>query len=87
MEISNEDNKLKENKPKEEEEQLITDFSQMFKNKGFAKKPPKLSNRQPEQIPNWLLEIPAKIELTKEEMYMRKVMNQKRWMSMAKANE
>jgi hypothetical protein len=61
MEISNEENNLKENKTKEEEEQLIADFSQMFKNKGFVKKPPKLSVKQPEPIPNWLLEIPAKI--------------------------
>lgn len=75
MEISNEDNRLKENKTNQEEEELISDFSQMFKNKGFVKKPPKLSSRQPEQIPNWLLEIPARIDLTKEEMCMRKVLN------------
>lgn len=56
MEISIEEKDLpKENKPTEEEEELITDFSQMFKGKGFAKRPPKLAARQAESTPNWLL--------------------------------
>lgn len=46
MEISTEEVELaKENKPKEEEEELISDFSQMFKGKALARKP-KLATRQ-----------------------------------------
>lgn len=46
MEISTEEVELaKENKLKEEEEELISDFSQMFKGKGLARKP-KLAARQ-----------------------------------------
>ncbi len=40
MEISKEQLELtKENNPKEEEEELISDFSQMFKGKVLGKKP------------------------------------------------
>lgn len=46
MEASDLDgDKLKENK--EEEEELITDFSAMFKGKGPIRKMPKLSSKQP----------------------------------------
>lgn len=46
MEISTEELELaKENQPKVEEEELISDFSQMFKGNGLAKKP-KLTARQ-----------------------------------------
>jgi hypothetical protein len=59
---------LKENAV-EKEEELITDFSQMFKGKGFSKRMPKLSSaKQVEQAPNWLLEIPARLELIKEQL-------------------
>ena len=53
MESGKQEIVLKENK--EEEEELITDFSSMFKGKGFNKKMPKLSNKQPDPSPNWLL--------------------------------
>ena len=53
MEISKEETVLKENK--EEEEELITDFSSMFKGKTGGKKMPKLSSKQPDPSPNWLL--------------------------------
>lgn len=54
MEISKEEVPLKENAGQEEEE-LITDFSQMFKGKGFAKRMPKLSSAKQPDAPNWLL--------------------------------
>jgi|JI6StandDraft_1071083.scaffolds.fasta_scaffold605782_1 hypothetical protein len=61
MEATNQEgDKLKENKV-EEEEELITDFSDMFKSKGAPRRMPKLSSKQTEQTPNWLLEIPAKL--------------------------
>lgn len=62
MEISKEELEVaKENSPKEEVEELICDFSQMFKGKGGFRKPPVREARQVEQTPNWLLEIPAKL--------------------------
>ena len=58
----------------------------MFKGKGFPKRKPKLSSKQVEQTPNWLLEIPSRLELTKEELSQRKVMDQRRWKSVAKTD-
>ena len=40
----------------------------MFKGKGFPKKMPKLSQKLPEAPPNWLLEIPSKLDITKEDL-------------------
>ena len=40
----------------------------MFKGKGAPKRMPKLSNKQAEPTPNWLLEIPTKLEITKQEL-------------------
>lgn len=41
-----ENDEPKENTPQVEEEELITDFSVMFKGKHQIKRPPKLSERQ-----------------------------------------
>ena len=49
---------------KVEEEELITDFTGMFKKGGPIKKKPVLGGNSQKAInktPNWLLEIPAKL--------------------------
>jgi hypothetical protein len=59
----------------------------MFKGKAFNKRMPKLSSSKQVDTPNWLLEIPAKIELTKEELCERRMMDQRRWHSLSKTAE
>lgn len=59
----------------------------MFKGKGAPKRMPKLSNKQAEPTPNWLLEIPAKLEITKQELCERKVFDQRRWHSISKTSQ
>ena len=36
--------------------------------------------------PNWLLEIPAKLDLTIEDIKVRRVMDQRKWISIAKSS-
>ena len=59
----------------------------MFKGRGNLRKPPKLSSRQAEPTPNWLLEIPAKLDLTKEQLQARKAFDQRRWHCMVKCSD
>jgi hypothetical protein len=48
----------------------LLDFSAMFKKNGNIRKPTlKCSNTvKPTNQPNWLLEIPAKLDITKEDL-------------------
>lgn len=47
------------------QEELITDFSTMFKGKRPQKRPTRKLEDSTTKTPNWLLEVPAKIDLTK----------------------
>jgi hypothetical protein len=51
----------------------------MFKKDTPFRNPPKLSTKQIEQTPNWLLEIPSKLEITIEDVLERKYFDQRRW--------
>ena len=56
MEIRREEADLPKENKADQEEELITDFSQMFKGNGGFKRMPKLSStKQVESTPNWLL--------------------------------
>jgi hypothetical protein len=87
MESSKEEVSLLKENQGEEEEELITDFSQLFKGKGGVRRMPKLSSKQTESTPHWLLEVPSKLEITKEDLCKRKVLDQRRWKAIAKSNK
>ena len=64
----------------------------MFKKGGgpLKKKPilgsnKNLSNNTQAKTPNWLLEIPAKLDIELNDLYQRKVLDQRRWQSVVKS--
>lgn len=57
---------VNEEKANEEQEEVLMDFSSMFKGKRNAKRPVLQTKKadQPKTV-NWLLEIPAKLDITR----------------------
>ena len=73
-------------KQTDNQEELLMDFSTMFKGKKPGRKPTlKPKQNEVAKTPNWLLEIPAKLEVTREQIQERRLMDEARWMSVAKA--
>ena len=77
-----------ENQASNANEDVLMDFSSMFKGQRNARKPIQSRKNVSEQSKtvNWLLEIPAKLDITREDLEQRKVMDQRRWHSITKAN-
>ena len=61
------------------------DFSSMFKGKKTFRKPVRKPKEAEVKTPNWLLEIPSKLETTKYDIESRRHMDEARWMSTTKA--
>ena len=67
------------------------DFSNMFKKGGntLKKKPVLGSNKNignsNQSTPNWLLEIPAKLDIEIGDLHQRKVFDQRRWHCVVKS--
>lgn len=59
----------------------------MFKKReGFARKPTRTKTTQ-NKTPNWLLQIPAKLDVTLEDLQRKSVMDNRKWLSIAKTND